>query len=362
MGNIQWKRNEFHTFYATMKIRIGDHSGTNSHELQKGDELEYDGTICKYAGLEFSSPQLRSAINKGWVVPDYDDVESVPTAHVANRTVAKSQVKTTDLSKVQRIQASSMDHDSLDEETVLRVGDRGDAMDNQRRGHLTAQHNRRVASGGLNVTQDEIEEQEYIPIKRIQTSANLGKIDITDPRNSGLANRLNSISSDDGFGRTDQTKKVIVKEGITIISSADMDRSQSVYQEGDDSGVVVGQVRHTDRAIRNPEGISVTDTSGDPLARHAKKTAKKVAKKVAEAASSKSSGPVNTNSNAYKLKVARKIYSDFPEDWNFFGKPADKMQALKKMGAPADMILALHTAESNSMKKLLEKTYPKHFS
>lgn len=359
--NIQWKRNEFRTFYATMKIRVGNHSGNGSGEIQKGDEIEYDGTIVKYSGLEFQSTQLRSAVEKGWIVLDPDQTNSTPSTHVASRAVAKSNMKTSDLSKVQRTQIDQMDHDYHDEDTVLRVGDRADAMDHQRQGHLTPQNNRRIAANNANMSDGDT--QEYIHVNRIRTSPKIVS-DVTSQSSSKLSSQLNNISYENGFGRG-VDKKPVIKEGITITSNSSMNKNSVVEQEGDgDYGVVVGQVRHTDKQRTSSGDISISDTSNIRSRKVVKKTVKKTGKKLAKnVVEGKFAKPaVNTNSNEFKLKIAKKIYAKFPTDWNFFGKLDEKMKILKRMGAPSEMVVALHASEGSGMKKLLEKTYPQHLS
>ncbi|HED36911.1 MAG TPA: hypothetical protein ENI76_01490 [Ignavibacteria bacterium] len=63
-----------------------------------------------------------------------------------------------------------------------------------------------------------------------------------------------------------------------------------------------------------------------------------------------------------RLLSAKKIFNEFPDDWNFFGKVSDKMDRLKKLGDNGSMIDALYVADSAAMKKALKLAFPSHFS
>lgn len=355
---IKWKRGEFVTFYAQLKIRVG---GANPIDILAGDEFEYDGSIVKYAGAEFAQPGIRGAIRQQWATLDPDG--QVPAAFHSDRSVAKSQTVNKDLSRVQRTRPSPVEMDHLDEETVLQVSDRSAIRnDATGEGHLTKDHNRRQASTAgqraLEVSQSDLDQQDHTPIARVKSKANLGKIDVTDPRNSGMARDLALRSHEEGYGAFTGQKRspqVIEREGVTITTNVgDMSRGE-VYAGDDDEGRVVGQVRHTNKNKRTQEGVSMEDTSGRP----GKKAtpAQKPTQKKQPARPSSNGDAVNS-----KLRVAQSVFPDFPENWNFYGKTEDKFAALKKLGASSDMIKALFASESSSMKKELKKRFPKHFS
>lgn len=387
---IKWKRGEFHTFYATMKIRVG---GQDPVDIEKGDEIEYDGSTCKYAGREFAQPNLRGAVVSGWLTLDEDG--EVPATVMSHRKVARSQTKNTDLSRVQRHGDRMMDTDSLDEETVSHVDDRGAVMDQRTgRGHLDARHNRRQAARtmmsedstagtfrGLEVTGSELDEQDARPVSRIKSPAKL-KVDVL--ANPGEAQKIARRSYDTGYGRSQSKKKQVVREGVTIDMNVGNVEAGVVEDGDEDQGTVVGQVRHSSAQRRTSEGVSIEDTSGTAEARASRKSkkkkaaakpakktapAKKAAKKAAKAAPAKTNGKkaepsdgngVNVGSN--KLRVALRICKDFPQDWNFFGKADDKMARIKELGASPELLDAAYAVESATMKKALEKKYPKQFA
>lgn len=382
---VQWKRGDFHTFYAQMKIRVGGVNGNQSIDILAGDEFEYDGSIVKYAGAEFPQPGLRGAVRDGWATLDPDG--QVPAAFTAARSVAKSQTINRDLSRVQRAAPVPMESDSLDEETVLEIGDRSAAMDPVTgKGHLTKDNNRRKASmsghkatlQSMHVTQSDLDQQDHTPIAKIKSKANLGIIDITKGDNSGLAREIETRSHESGYGAYSgprRGKQVVEREGVIITTNVgDMNRDVQVGDE--DDGVVVGKVRHTDTK-RTREGVDVQDTSGSS-GRHraaAKSAAKPVKKAMSKPAAKPAAKPALAKKSAAKpvvatkpaaspskLRIAKKVFSGFPDDWNFFGKTEDKMARLEELGSDPDLIDALFASESSSMKSALQKAFPDHFA
>ncbi len=359
--NFQWRRGEFHTFYAKMKIRVGGHNGSQPVEILQGDEFEYDGSLCKYAGAEFQQPNLRAAIRDGWATEHEDDGSS-PAPFVSNRDVAVSQSKNTDLSRVQRSSRQRFESDSQDEDTVLEVSDRRNAMDPRtRQGHLTQQDNRRASvergyqpapEERMAVSSSDIDDQDGVEISKIRTSAKL-KVDILAKPNAARDIEL-SMDHEKGVGRFAGERRtrpnVIQQEGITIKTSSKMDRGGQVVEADESSGRHVGNVRHSS-AKRSVEGISVEDIS-----RRGAPPAKEPSVKKAPPAK-----PHVPDDASPKLKMAIRLCPEFPVDWNFFAKADDKISRIKKLGASPELLDALYAVESSAVKKVLETKFKSHF-
>jgi hypothetical protein len=366
--NIQWRRGEFRTFYAQMKIRVGGHNGNSPVELLKGDEFEYDGSICKYAGAEFPQPNLRAAIRDGWATTNEEI--SDPAPFVASRDVAVSQSKNTDLSRVQRRPRQPLENDSLDEETVLDVNDRRAAMNPRTgQGHLGRSDNRRTAADRgvqpppeerMAVSASELDEQDGVEISRIRTPKSL-KVDILAKPNAARDIEL-SMDHDKGVGRYAGERRtrsnVIEREGVTITTNNNMDRSVRPETSDGTEGRHVGNVRHSTASKRNVEGMTIEDTSGD----RTRPRAPRPAPAKAAAPPAKAAPKVRIPDDASpKLKVAIRLCPDFPVDWNFFAKPEDKLAKIKKLGTSPSLLDALYAVESSAMKKTLEQKYKSHF-
>lgn len=400
---IAWKRNQFHTFIARVKIRVGGNNGAQPFEILQDDEFEYDGSVCKYAGAEHQTPQLRGAVRDGWASmagesEEQEPVREAPAPFRPTRQMAKAQSKNTDLSRVQRNAPAAVHWDDHDEDVVLRVDDRREAMDPRTRvGHVTAQHNRRhiaqdgrkpVMAGGRTelgfATASDYAKQDHTPISRITTPATV-KVDIT--RNPGAAQVIESrASAEHGAGRFhgDGYSQEFSTEGVTMRTNVrQMSRGGAVETwDSGDEGELVGYVRETDQRPSR-EGVTVRDTSnvrasghrpaassrkpqpakpGVKVAAARKPQPKKLAasrKPVAQQSAAKevSAAPANP-----KLRIAMRICPDFPKDWNFFGSTESKIERVKDLGPSADMIDALLASESSAVKKALEKAFPDHFA
>jgi hypothetical protein len=338
MSTIKWQRGKFLKFYAKMKIRIGGKDNTID-KIEQDDEFEYDGSILKYAGAEISSTQLRGAIEGGWASLSQDDDTPIE-AFSPTRNVAKATTINRDLSRVQR-GGVDMSTDSLDEETVLEVSDRG-KMEKARGGAspkiMTRDHNRR----GMSVSASDVDSQEGVTIGRVRSAAKLGAVDVA--ANPGLASQLENR----GLGQPMLAKgKVVYTEGVTIRTSvSDIDRSAAVIG-GEEEGVVVGKVRHTKPA--STEGISVKDTSNI-----------RAGSVAAEAAKPRKAVEIDAKLPA-KIRMARRIDPMFPMDWSFTGRLADRLKAAQDHGATSQFLEALYAAEGDQMRHLLEREYPKQF-
>ena len=322
MNAITWKRGNYIKFYAKMKIRIG---GANAVDVQKGDEFEYDGSIIKYSGMEISSPQLRTAIASGWASTESQSAESVESIR-PSRSLAKSQSVNTDLSRVQRGVKTELTTSSMDEDEVLRVSDRSNSQK-----VLNASSNRKFV-----VNPGEADSQEAVSIGRVRTSAKTVFNDITKPEYANMANKIENMS-----GVKADLYQTIEKEGVTI-KTTNIGHISSVKEFDDSDGKVVGKVKNSKKA--SSEGISVTDTS---LIRNKKKSDEDF---------------VIVKSVDPRIRVARAIDPDFPLNWNFTGKLAERMVNVKNHGVSAKFLEALYAAEGDQMRKVLTKEFPKQFS
>lgn len=336
---IVWKRGVFQKFYAKIKIRVG---GANPFAIMKGDEFDYDGSILKYSGMEVPQPQMRSAYNEGWYSLEPDDDSGVSPV-VAPRNVAKSQTKTTDLAHVQRMNGQQMSADNSDEDTVMDVKERRPGADENPRAQPKAITKSTRQAPSLVVNPGNLEAQEGVEVGRIRTSSKL-KIDMTKDESHAAKKQLDNIKGSGFIPNRAGQKRVIETEGITITTNVgNVDRS--VHADDGDEGTVVGKVRHT--AKGSSEGVEVQDTSSirnKPVA-PAPAPAKKIDMKLSP-----------------KVRVARAIDPNFPADWSFEGKLAQRMERVKEHGVSPTFLEALYAAEGDQMRKLLEKTYPKQFS
>lgn len=361
--NIQWKRNEFNTYYALMKIRVG---GKDELTIGAGDEFQYDGSILKYAGAEIPQHSLRGMFKQGWVSdsPPDGDERALVRPHQAMRNVAKSQSVNKDLAHVARGGARAVSLDNLDEDTVFEVSDRSYVRDNRsQKGHLTREnvrdvHNQRIASARGMSIEDSVQDQGGVEVGRVRTSTHL-KADVLDPRNRGLKDQLENLSGSglirDQFSpvveRHDPrpTRKLIHTEGISISTNVgNVDRQ--VREEASESGVEVGRVRHSSKSSRSAEGgVEISDTSNI--------RAERAAAKVPAVKTYKVDTKVSP-----QVRVARAIDPTFPANWSFSGRLSERLAAVKaRKGITPEFLDALYAAEGDAMRRTLAKAYPDQF-
>jgi hypothetical protein len=351
-----WKRNQFRTFYAKMKIRLG---GKETVDIAQNDEFEYDGTILKYGGMEINTLALRGAIDKGlWASEDPDD-DAAPQAVIPERNRAQSQSVNRDLSRVARVQGQALETDYEDENTILNVSDRrasgsgtkvlNVATDRAAPRILTAKDNQRRTPGGMVLDSDASDVQEGITVGRVRTKANIGRIDMTQSSSYDIANKLNDRIRDTGYTKTAKgtvgfiPSKEIMQEGVSIKTNVGkMKPGVDIGQE--DDGQVIGKVRHSDKS--HTEGIDIKDTSKRPAQKQVVTKAKPVA--------------IDKNLSP-KLRIALKLYPSFPRDWNFNGKLADRLAKVKEYGETPEFLEALYAAEGDQFRKTLKSEYADQF-
>jgi hypothetical protein len=320
--DIQWKRGEFQKFYANMKIRIGGSDVISS--IEKGSEFEYDGQILRYAGVEIPQPSLRGAVKANWFSLSEFDVKT-PQSKVNLRNIAKSQTVLKGVNSVQRA-APNMQVDQLDEETVLNIGDRQEAMKQGR--HLSKDDNR--SARGMEI-KESIEDQEGVVVGKVRSAAKT----VTDVSSSDYSAKLNKLNNPDPIGKKPDMIRTSSTEGITITSN--VEKMRSAIQVDESEGVVVGSVKETDNSDR-VEGIAMGG---------------KKSKSQSQVADPSSLKP--------RVRIAKMIYPEFPESWNFTGKLKERMERVKSYGENPKFLEALYAAEGDQFRKILEQEYPEQF-
>lgn len=358
--SAEFQRGKFKKYWAKMKIRVG---GSNVPvDILQGDEFLFDGTVLKYGGGEYTSPQTRGAINAGWAT-DNPNGHGMVQGHSASRSVAKATSVNRDLSRVQRNDPSAMGTDHSDEDTVMSVEDRRPQQTGKR--VLNVPNDKaapRVMTAGsvrgMEVTSDG--DQEGVSVGRVRTAAKV-KADMTTSQGQSVASRLNKIEGS-GFvpHGSDRARghNVLQKEGIIISTNVTGGRVGSVEMSDMDEGEVVGQVRNSGR--RSVEGISVEDTSNIRERRAQSERAQKPAAKVQKPAA-KAVKVEADNGTAAKIKTAKTIDPKFPDDWNFFAKLDERIKLIKKNDKNRKFLQALFVVEGASVRAHLTKAYPKMF-
>lgn len=371
MPVIKWKRGEFRKFYAKIKINLG---GKESFHIAQYDEFEYDGTVLKYGGTEINTLSVRGVCEKGeWASEDPND-DSMPRAVVPERNRAKAQSVNKDLSRVARIQGPGLETDHEDEQTVLNVSDRraqgsGTKVlnvpnDRAQPRIMKASDNQRRTPGGMLLDVSAVDEQEGVTVGTVRTPAKLGMVDMTKDSSYNISNTLEDRNRAKGYSKVQAgtvgfiPNEEVVQEGISIKSNlSKMDRNRPIDIGQEDDGVVVGQVRHTDRRLSSGD-ITVKDTSNKSKKVAAKQSVKKVVTKKVPV--KKTTPEIEINLSP-KIRMARKFDPSFPADWSFEGKLSERLAAVKRHGESPEFLEALFAAEGDQMRKVLMAEYPNQF-
>jgi hypothetical protein len=358
-SEVTWQRNKFQKFFAQMKIRVG--GAAVPVDIQAGDEFLFDGTILKYGGTEFTSPQTRGAINAGWATKDQGGGNGIQN-HSSNRSVAKATSVNRDLSKVQRTGPSSMQTDMSDEDTVMNVSDRREQNTGKR---VLGVPNDKAAprvmtagsARGMQINSDTADGQEGVSVGRVRTAAKVTANVLTN-QGAQMASKISNIAGS-GFVPEGEDRprehNVIQREGITVRTNTTAGRVSRVEMSQDDEGSVVGKVRRT--RDHSTEGVTVTDTSNirEERARSERAPRPQAVQKPA----AKTLKVESESGTAAKIKTAKTIDPKFPDDWNFFAKLPDRLAIIKKNEKNRKFLLALFVVEGASVRAHLQKTYPK---
>lgn len=366
-SDVIWQRGKFQKFFAQMKIRVG--GSTVPIDIMQGDEFLFDGTVLKYGGSEFTSPQTRGAINMGWATKAQDSDQPIQSRS-SNRSVAKATSVNRDLSKVQRSEPQSIPTDMSDEDTVMQVSDRRPQntgtrvhnvpSDNARPRALTQQNVRTARN--MEINSDISDSQEGVSVGRVRTPAKI-KADMLTSQGAGLSSKLNNLSGS-GYvpegSNQPRGHNVIQREGVTVRTNVTSGRVGQMEMSQDDEGTVVGKVRKT--KDYSTEGVTVTDTSNirEERARAEKGAKPRVIQKDVKTVRVAAKPVVNPT--AAKLKTAKGIDPDFPDNWNFFAKLPDRQALIKKKASNKKFLRAIYVVEGDPIRRFLEKEYPKLFA
>lgn len=330
--DIKWQRGKFIKFFAKIPIRVGGKDSVD--KIDAGDEFEYDGSILKFAGAEMPTSSIRGVIAKDWASLTEDD-DSPVDAFVATRDVAKSVSINKDLNRVQRGGLTRVSAEEIDEETILTIDDRG-RMENAKMNDspriLTRDDNRRK----IGIRPSISDTQEGVTVGRVRSAAKV-VVDVSkNPETAGvIENRV--------LGKPVLKGNIVNAEGMSIRMSTGS-ASSSIGSAED--GVIVGKVRKSTPVSTG--GIEVKDTSRVRAA------------SIVEEAAKPRRAVINTKLPP-RIRIARMIDPDFPSDWSFSGKLADRLASVKEHGVTSEFLEALYAAEGDQMRRALEKAYPKHF-
>lgn len=393
LGDIIFRVGQKLHFIATRTFSLGQ-AGI---QIREGSDILFDGQKAEIDGVEYPLPGLRGAIRQRWIVPVQEYDPSDPT--YGQRIAANIQVRhaTQGGNPMQPNQRMSLATTENDEREVGNVRSHAASTKNANAGFVRGRTGVNVVQPGTTVqTQHgmmvvEAQDGVEVPGRTLKTAAGERakntRTELTSEKASELLRQASNVQIDAGRGLTQEemlermapeqreeylakkeayrqqyvsepvaptrtvgrvaAPKKIESSGMTVTGSVGGGTSIS-----DGEGEVVATVKQDAVESFEQEGLRFTTTNGPrraPVARLA--DAAPAPKLVA--------GP----SAEVRLKLAKQICPDFPDNYNFSLPPKKKLARITAdYEDRSDVIRAIFAAEDDEMKGLLVQEFPHVFA
>lgn len=358
MDQIRFKTGEFQSFVATRSFALGNFNV----RIENGTGLEFDGSTVQYAGADYAFPQLRGALTSGWIVlaasydadnPDYGRPRSA-NVEVRSATQAgqpKNMVATVEADE--RIVMNSNQHAS-----TTKAGNRRTASQAGSDG-VPVRSLKTPAVSATKVTaarsvMSELENLKITPGQGITVDEMLERMDEGERETYLLKKEAAraSYAHQVPVAPKPASRKVVgrVKNPATLSSSEGMTATQSAgggieTWDGGDASVVAEIGADTTTVVE--DGITFTTTNAKP-------PKKPVAK----------AQPVSPSmSPDVRLKVAKAMCPDFPDNYDFAASAKKKLARLQAdYEDRLDVLFAVFAAEDDETKAKLVEEFPQAFA
>jgi hypothetical protein len=360
MDQIRYKTGEFQSFTATRAF------GITNGKVHLGEELEFDGTTVRYAGAVSAMPQLRGAVNSGWLVPtaEYDVANPVYSAPVsANMKLNPTTDAKRTEAKNAGVAAKTMPTVvAADERIVMSSGTHAAATREQNRGT----NMRKAAS----TTVGGAELQEGIPVRTLKTSAKSPKTALSSTAIQEAGNV--TITPGEGITEAQMLERMDPEAQAVYLAKKASLRSQYVDEP---SSVTVATVKTA--AVKDAEGMKLTQHVGGGIAIEdlsGSKEPAKVTKRTEDGISfTNTNGPVKNNAPKasqpvagaeadFRRTMARKMCPDFPDAYDFAAPAKKKLARLQAdFEDRPDVLRAVYAIESDDFKQTLVAEFPQAF-
>jgi hypothetical protein len=380
---IAYKQGQKQHFIAARTFALGSTGMT----VPKGADIGFDGTTVEFGGSTFSHPQFRGAVRAGWatLAENYD-----PNDRSAERPVAANiQVRHptqggNPMTGGNRALLAPTTVTENDEREVSNVSAHRQATQDRNRNHQHGQHIE--ARPGTSV-----ELQDGVPVRKLKTAAGeKSKQQRTTITAETAGSRIREAESpapiEAGRGMTEEemlermepaqrdayiAEKQALKSRYvdvdtdaerpvfsTIAKSKNTSSSEGITAkvttgggtETWDGGTGLGAVNKVSHTI--VDGIKITNTNGPS---NREQTSPR---------SEASHQPVmlKDGSADVRLKIARQLCPDFPDNYDFAANPRKKLARLQAdYEDRADVIRAIFAAESDDFKATLMREFPQAF-
>jgi len=379
MDQITYRTGQMHTFIATRSFALG----STGLQINKGMELEFDGTKVVVDGSEQTMPQLRGAVRSGWLVlaADFDaddrEAERPQTANIQVRHPTQGGNPFDGKTPTKKIATVA----ESDEREVGNTSSHAAAA-------RTANQNYRHGQPVRNEIGSSVNMQDGVPVRRLKTAAGeAAKQSRTVLTAESLGSEMRKaenvqIDAGQGLSESDYLERMSEQERSEYLAKKEAARSR--YADVSPAAKTVGRVRAAKTETR--EGVTATVKTGggietaDPVdvggkvevSQHMEdgivfKNTNGPKKKGADPhpRSEEATQPVMMKDGTAdaRRKVAKAICPDFPENY-LFDLPVNKKLARLRADYEdrLDVIRAVFAAESDDMKALLMREFPEAFA
>lgn len=373
---IKFKNGVFLKFTSTRSFALGGFDV----QVGNGEPVEFDGSTVKYAGNEYSFPNLRGAIKANWLVLDKDYDENDPNYGrpvSANIKVRHATEGGNPLDPKEKMTIATTESD----EQI--VGNAVEHAANTKAANAAAKA--KQGSQGQRSASTEIEPQEGVPVRTLKTAAGekakQNRTVLTSETAGRAIREAENVQIDAGEGRTED-------EMLAQMSEVEQDeyraRKESLkgryVDEPPANRTVVGGVETEKHA--ESEGIKASMKVGggvetaDPIdpGEKAKETVRteegmtfrntNVGKdKVQAHPRSETQERAEDGTEDARLKVAKAVCPDFPTTYDFAAPDRKKLARLTAdFEDRPDVIRAVFAAESDKFKATLLTEFPAAFA
>lgn len=381
---ITYKQGEAQHFVAARTFALGSTGMT----IPKGADIMFDGTTVDYGGSKFSHPQFRGAVRAGWATPaanyDPDDREAErPIA--ANIQVRHPTQGGNPMTGGNRTPMGVATVTENDEREVGNVAAHRQATAARNKNHRHGEHIE--ARPGTSV-----ELQDGIPVRKLRTSNTGEKAKSTrtvitaETAGSRIREAESPPPIDAGRGMTEEEMldRMAPEQREAYLSEKSALKSRYVDVDTDAQRSVVATLKKG-KTTQTTEGITAKVSTGGGVetwdGAGTGGEAKMSSTIVDGIKMTNTNGPSNReqpsprSAEAQKpvmlkdgtadarLKFARQLCPDFPENYDFATNPRKKLARLQAdYEERSDVIRAVFAAESDDFKAVLLREFPQAFA
>ena len=384
---IAYKHGQKQHFIAARTFSLGSTGMT----VPKGADILFDGTTVEFGGSEFSHPQFRGAVRAGWatLAENYDpDDRTAERPIAANIQVRHPTQGGNPMTGGNRTPMGTATVTENDEREVGNVRAHADATKDRNTNHQHGQHIE--ARPGTSV-----ELQDGIPVRKLKT-ANTGEkskqqrtVVSVETAGSRIREAENPAPIDAGKGVTEEEmlEKMVPEQREAYLAEKQALKSRYVDVDTDAQRPVVATIKKSGKSTTTTEGVTAKVTTGggtetwDGAGTGIGGEAKVSTTVVDGIKMTNTNGPSNKEqpsprsetahqpvmlkdgSAEVRLRLARSICKDFPDNYDFAANPRKKLARLQAdYEDRPDVIKAVYMAEADDFKATLLREFPQAFS